>query len=295
MKNKNNLDLIEQYISRIEKVGKKKSKNTLINYKSDLVEFNKFIKEMEKEITEIERKDIENFQISLVDKNRAVRTIARKLTAIRMFYKYLTDVEIIERDPSEKVEVPEEKYRKPNYMTIEEATRVIKATDEQEEPYRSRDRLILTIAFTTGLRAEEITNIKLKDIKESTLTVIGKGDKQRDVMLNSDTLTAIENYHKVRNNVTEYLFVSARNTHMSKRTIQYTVDKYIRLAGLDTSLYSTHSTRHTSATIMHKNGVSIRALQEILGHANVSTTEMYTHVDTEQKQSAANVMDGMFS
>ena len=212
-----------------------------------------------------------------------------------MFYKYLADIETIEKDPSEKIEVPEPVKRKPNYMTVQEATRVINATDGQEEPYRSRDRLILTIAFTTGLRAEELTNIRLTDIKESTLTVIGKGNKQREVMLNKDTLKALNSYLKVRNNVTDYLFVSARDTHLSKRTIQHTVNKYIELAGLDSNLYSTHSLRHTSATIMHKNGVSIRALQEILGHANVTTTEMYTHVDTEQKQSAANVMDGMFN
>ncbi len=291
---KSNNVLIAEYISRIGTVGKIKAKNTLVSYQSDLVEFNEFIDNLGIELTQVKKTDIEKFQVNLGNKKRATSTIARKLVSIKTFYMFLKDLEYIKEDPSVKVEIPEIEERDPAYMSLEEATSVIRATETQKEPYMSRDKLLLTLALTTGLRVAEIANIKIKDIKGSVLTVIGKGNKGREVMLNRDVLKALESYYKVRENSTDYLFVSKRGTNMSIRTIQYTVDKYIELAGLDLNIYSTHKLRHTAATLMYKNGVPIRTLQEILGHSSVETTEIYTHVDSEQKQSAADTMSGIF-
>lgn len=290
----NENELINEYISTIATVGKRKSKHTLTNYESDLVEFEEFVRGLDLKLMDVKKRDIERFQVNLNNKGRATSTIARKLTSIRMFYRFFADSKHIEEDPSERVIIPEIEERNPVYMSLEEATRVIDATKTQNEPYRSRDGLLMVLALTTGLRVEEIANIKLKDIKGSILSVIGKGNKQREVMLNRDVLKAIKDYHKVRKNTTDYLFVSIRGTNMSKRTIQYTADKYIGLAGLDLSIHSIHGLRHTFATLAYKNGVPIRTLQEILGHSSVETTEIYTHVDSEDKQVAANTMVGIF-
>ena len=287
-------ELINEYISTIATVGKRKSKHTLTNYESDLVEFEEFVRGLDLKLMEVKKRDIERFQVNLNNKGRATSTIARKLTSIRMFYRFFADARYIKEDPSERIIIPEIEERNPVYMTLEEATRVINATRTQNEPYRSRDRLLMVLALTTGLRVEEIANIKLKDIKGSILNVIGKGNKEREVMLNKDVLKAMRDYYRIRKNTTDYLFVSIRGTNMSKRTIQYTADKYIELAGLDLSIYSIHKIRHTFATLAYKNGVPIRTLQEILGHSSVETTEIYTHVDSEDKQVAADTMAGIF-
>jgi site-specific recombinase XerD len=144
-----------------------------------------------------------------------------------------------------------------------------------------------------GIRLSELVGINLSNIKNNSLTVIGKGDKERSIPLNNACLQAIAAYMKVRpvNNVKDKnaLFLSKRLQRISKETVQKIVKKYIKEAGLDPQRYSTHKLRHTAATLMYKYGkVDIRALQELLGHQSIATTEIYTHLDQEQLRDAVS-------
>src|SRR5699024_1381430 len=141
-----------------------------------------------------------------------------------------------------------------------------------------------------GLRLSELSSIDINKIKGDTLSVIGKGNKERTIFLNQSCITAINDYISVRPadvNDKNALFISKRKNRLSNRAIQHMIDKYIEKSGLDTSIYSTHKLRHTAATLMYKYGnVDIRALQEILGHESVSTTQIYTHIDDDRLRNA---------
>ena len=145
------------------------------------------------------------------------------------------------------------------------------------------------------MRLSELVNINITDIREDKLTVIGKGDKERVIYLNDSCRAALERYLEVRNQMAptasdkNALFLSERNRRISRRTVQYTVEKYVKKLGLDPHKYTTHKLRHTAATLMYQSGVDIRLLQEILGHQQLSTTEIYTHVDSKQLRAAVEM------
>lgn len=156
---------------------------------------------------------------------------------------------------------------------------------------KERDYAIITLFLNCGLRLSELVNIDINKIKEDTLTVIGKGNKERTVYLNDACIRAIENYMRVRPNDSaidkEALFLSSRNTRINKRTVELMVKKYLKNASIVDGKYTPHKLRHTAATLMYKYGnVDIRALQQILGHESVSTTQIYTHIDDEKLRQA---------
>lgn len=289
--------LITEYIQWVEN-DREKSQNTVKNYLSDLIIFDKYINEHypNLQLTEVTRQQVREF--SLYMKNTmewSNNTRRRRIVSLRNFYEYLYQEHYIKESPTDRVELPPVLERNPVYLTEKQAIKLVDMTESQNKSCKSRDRLILMLFLTTGLRAEELTNIKLNHITENTLTVIGKGDKEREIGLNDDVLEALKDYLTVRYNVSDYLFISNRSQHMSKRTIQYTVDKYIELAGLDITKFSTHKLRHSAAVLMHKGGMDIRTIQGVLGHSTVQTTEIYTHLDSEQMKQAANVTQGLFS
>ncbi len=162
----------------------------------------------------------------------------------------------------------------------------------ENEFIRKRDYAIVLLFLNCGLRLSELASIDIGTIKNDTLTVIGKGNKQRTIYLNPACKYAIEDYLSIRPKDAKdknALFLSTRKQRMSNRAIQHRIDKYLEDAGFDTSIYSTHKLRHTAATLMYKHGnVDIRALQEILGHENVATTQIYTHIDNERLRDAIN-------
>ena len=160
----------------------------------------------------------------------------------------------------------------------------------RENRNKERDYAIITLFLNCGMRLSELVGINIKDIDfgECKLNVIGKGNKERTIYLNKACINAINEYlairpkEKINYDSKDALFLSERRDRISKRTVQYTVEKELKRAGLDTTKYSTHKLRHTAATLMYKYGnVDIRALQELLGHESISTTEIYTHVDNE--------------
>ncbi|HAL73492.1 MAG TPA: recombinase XerC, partial [Clostridiales bacterium] len=185
-----------------------------------------------------------------------------------------------------ELESPKLLKRLPRHLSLEESQQLLETAAGGESELTSRDYCILTLFLNCGLRLSELCGINLSNIRGDTLIVLGKGGKERTIYLNGACLEAIDQYRQDRPKTglktPDALFVSRLGQRISPKTVQYLIKKYIRAAGLDPARYSVHKLRHTAATLMYKYGkVDIRALQVILGHVSVSTTEIYTHVDQE--------------
>lgn len=237
------------------------------------------------------------------DRNNQSRTKYRKTSALRSFFLYLINIaEIIDENPAEKLESPKLESRNPTYLTLSEAKKLLNAVEsEKNDFFRTRDHCIITLFLNCGMRLSELRSINISMIRDDgTLSVIGKGNKERTIYLNEACIKSIEEYLPHRpesedDSDGDPLFVSTHKKRMSRRSIENVVDKYLLKAGLDPTIYSTHKLRHTAATLMYKYGnVDIRSLQEILGHKSVATTQIYTHVDNEKLREAvkANPLSG---
>lgn len=225
------------------------------------------------------------------DRDNSSYARARKVASLKSFFKYLTfKAKLLDTNPAAELESPKILKRLPRYLNIEESKQLLNAVEGQ---FSRRDFAIITIFLNCGLRLSELVGINLNNIKGTTLTVIGKGDKERSIPLNQACVRALEDYMKVRpNNAVKdrnALFLSERRRRISKESVQKIVKKYIKAAGLDPERYSTHKLRHTAATLMYKYGnVDIRSLQELLGHESISTTQIYTHLDSKQLKKAVD-------
>jgi integrase/recombinase XerD len=303
---------INDFLTYLETI-KGKSPNTINGYRYDLIMFFRFLKLYKKMSTkdtnfeEINISDIdENFLnnislsdlyafISFSEKNRKNGTYARarKVAALKSFFKFLQGKEkAITKNVTLELESPKINKRNPIYLTLNESKALLNCIDGKN---KERDYCIITLFLNCGLRLSELCGINLSKIKDDTLTVIGKGNKERTVYLNNACLNALNAYLIVRNKDLnkiidkDALFLSRNNNRLNKRTIEIMVKKFIGQAGLDYNKFSPHKLRHTAATLMYKYGnVDIRSLQKILGHENVSTTQIYTHVDDEKLREAIN-------
>lgn len=222
-------------------------------------------------------------------------TRARKAASIRVFFKYLSQKGLIDQNPAMNLETPKLGKRIPKYLSLDDSKKLLAVADSDDDRNKERDYAILTLFLNCGIRLSELVGINIKDIdfSENKLNVIGKGNKERTIYLNKACLNALNTYLSIRPKTgikkgsEDALFLSERLERISNRTVQYAVKQELRKAGLDTTKYSVHKLRHTAATLMYKYGnVDIRALQELLGHESISTTEIYTHVDNEQIRNA---------
>ena len=295
-----------------------KSPNTVKEYNYDLATFLKFIKihfNLTKEddfanitindisldtIKKIKLDDIHAFLSYLTNTYHSkAATRARKASSIRVFFNYLSQkANLIEFNPAQNLETPKLDKRLPKYLSLDDSKKLLEAAGNEENRNNKRDYAIITLFLNCGMRLSELVGINIKDINfsECQMTVIGKGNKERTIYLNNACMSAINNYLSIRPvegiktdklNSKNALFLSERKERISRRTVQYIVDKELSAAGLDTNKYSVHKLRHTAATLMYQYGkVDIRALQEVLGHESISTTEIYTHVANVQARSA---------
>lgn len=226
----------------------------------------------------------------LRERNNNQSTRARKTSALRQFYKYLERNHLIETNPIKDLETPKAKKALPKYLTLEQSIELLNAV---EGDYYQRDYCILTLFLNCGLRLSEMAGLNYTDIRtDNTMRVLGKGNKERIVYLNKACIDAINAYKEVRpvDDVKDKhaLFISRNRRRMSPKTIQAMVYKYLQKIGLDSQGYSCHKLRHTAATLMYQTGeVDIRVLKDILGHENLGTTEIYTHLSNRQLRDAA--------
>ena len=288
IKGRSNLTVKEYYydLKRFLKFIIMRKKLFGYNLNSDINEVS-ILSINKRDILDIDITDLHAY-ISYCDSyyNDSTQTKARKISAIKSWFKYLHNtVELIDKNPSEKLELPKLQKRNPVYLTLSESEKVINAIKLEENEFnRARDLCIILIFLTCGLRISELTGINIESIKDDKLNVIGKGNKERTVFLNENCLYAIKCYLKLRPITpdTTALFISSHKKRISNRSIQIRLKKYIQLAGLDPNIYTPHKLRHTAATLMYKYGdVDIRTIQSILGHTSVATTQIYTHLDDD--------------
>ena len=214
---------------------------------------------------------------------------ARKLATIRSFYNYLTNkVHLIRENPVKDIDSPKLKKNLPKYLTLDESVHLLDSVDGKNQ---ERDYCILTLFLNCGLRISELVGLNLRDIQGDALRVLGKGNKVRILYLNDACQDALRRYLAVRRPIAgrdeNALFLSSQNRRISRSMVHTMVKKRLSEAGIDESEYSSHKLRHTAATLMLQNGVDVRAVQEVLGHDHLNTTQIYTHIDNESLRVAA--------
>ena len=303
---------LADFLNYIETI-KGKSANTAQVYFYDLRLFLRFLAvrfEIVSGQTEFDGIDISKFDesilrrvtlgdlyafLSYANRERANSSYARarKVATLKSFFNYaLTKANLVDANPAAELESPKIVKRLPRYLNIDESKQLLKTANEADLPQRERNFAMLMLFLNCGMRLSELVGINLTSIRGDTLTLIGKGDKERAIYLNAACKQAVERYLKVRPGAKardkNALFLSARGLRISKNMVHRIVKQSIGLAGIDTAKYSAHKLRHTAATLMYQHGhVDIRALQEILGHESISMTEIYTHLDASQLKEAA--------
>ena len=297
-----------------------KSPNSVKEYNYDLSMFLKFIKfhfNLTNEtdiknikindltidtIKKIQLDDIHAFLAYMTSEFHSKSTTrARKVSSIRIFFNYMSrKAKLIDTNPAQDLETPKLDKRLPKYLSLDDSRKLLEATANEDDRNYKRNFAIITLFLNCGMRLSELVGINIQDIdfNECKLNVIGKGNKERTIYLNKACMKAIYEYLEVRPKEgikhdkkfsEKALFLSERKTRISNRTVESIVDKQLNTAGLDNRKYSVHKLRHTAATLMYQYGqVDIRALQELLGHESISTTEIYTHVSNDQVRDAVN-------
>ena len=303
-----------------------KSENSVKEYNYDMAHFLKFIKFKYKltDVNDeefIKTIDISDFDLETLKKitlqdihaflaylktcyQSKPATLARKASTIRVFFHFMCNkTKKIPVNPAQDLENPKLDKRLPKYLTLDQSKELLEAASNSSissghgnHDNSERNFAMITILLNCGVRLAELVNINISDIdfENNKLNVIGKGNKERTIYLNKACMKAINEYLKVRPvdgvkfNSRDALFLSEQKKRISRRTVQYVVKQELKIAGIEKAeKYSVHKLRHTAATLMYKYGnVDIRALQELLGHESISTTEIYTHVDNEQIRNA---------
>ncbi|MBE6576648.1 MAG: recombinase XerC [Ruminococcaceae bacterium] len=294
------------------------SEKTISEYLLDLRTFFRFLLARDKKIS-VESEEFEEIDIRGIDLNY-IRNIttediyeflmyadnvrgnmaaakSRKLSSIKGFFKYLTTKRMmLEDNPASDIEAPKKKQALPKFLTLEESLELLKAVkNDKESKTNVRDYAIITLFLNCGMRVSELVGIDLEDVDAQlrSLTVTGKGNKQRIVYLNDACRTALSDHieercgDKHKNAPTHALFLSNREQRISVKTVQWMVYKYLDMAGLESKHYSVHKLRHTAATLMYQTGnVDVRVLKDILGHEQLNTTQIYTHVSNRSMEEA---------
>lgn len=303
--------IIKEYLYYLQTI-KVKSHKTVDEYYIDLRTFFRFLKRSRKLIStdlDFNEINIDDVTIDLIktvtlndayeymnylarERNNKSASRARKCSSLKGYFNFLyTKKHYLEKNPIAELEVPKKKKTLPKYLTLEQSIELLNSI---EGPYKERDYAIITLFLNCGLRVSEMAGLNYTDIRnDNTMRVIGKGNKERVVYLNTACINAINDYKKVRpvDGVKDKnaLFISRNSKRMSVKTIQAMVYKYLEKIGLNSQGYSCHKLRHTAATLMYQHGnVDIRVLKEVLGHENLGTTEIYTHLSNEQLKKAAD-------
>lgn len=213
---------------------------------------------------------------------------ARKLSSIKSFYKYLTHSKQLDVNPVQDMEFPKIRKSLPRYLTLEQCTSLLKAVDG---PNAKRDYAILMLFLNCGIRRAELVGLNLTDVYDDRIRVVGKGNKERIVYMGAACKAAIDAYLPERNKMVltdnRALFGSRDKNRISVTAVHRLVKKHLLAAGLDASQFSAHKLRHTAATLMLSHGVDVKTVQEVLGHENLNTTQIYTHIESTELKIAA--------
>jgi len=271
-----------KYINYLE-AEKNASQYTVRNYTNDLLEFFNFVADKKiKTLRDVNKQTLRTYMAHLMEQEYAKTSIARKLSAIRSFYRYLMREEMISASPAATTVSPRLDRRLPSFLTIDEAKRLVESPD-LSKPYGQRDRALLELLYASGLRVSELVNMNVEQINLATneIRVWGKGSKERVVLIGAPAARALDNYIKEgrhellgskKNNA---LFVNRYGERLLARRVQKILEKYARKIN---KKVHPHILRHTFATHLLDGGADLKVVQELLGHADLSSTQIYTHV-----------------
>jgi len=275
--------LIEEYLNFC-RVEKGLAANSLAAYRRDLERLARFCSVRSRAAQNADGEDLRGFVDSLYKARLSSRSIARYLTSARNFYRYLLRQKRIEADPTAQIAAPRQWKQLPKFLTLEEVDRLLEVPDPGT-PLGSRDRAMLQLLYATGLRVSELVNLKLAHLNGElgVLRAHGKGNKERLVPVGRAALDAVQSYlgdgrpRLLKGKASEYLFVTARGGRMVRQTFWHQLRKYGLRARITRTL-TPHVVRHSFATHLLERGADLRSLQLMLGHADISTTQIYTHV-----------------
>ncbi len=286
------------------------SKLTVKEYLNDLEIFKNYLQKKESYPEKFPVKRIEKYEIVdflgdiIIIQENSPATRNRKLYSLRSFFKFLVREKKLNNNPAETVQASKTETRaEPIYMKTNEARKYIRTIENSDSRNKIRDLAIAKLFLYAGLRISELVNLNLEnlDFDDEALKFYGKGNKERFIPLHNDVMEAILDYLPIRDEIKvkeekdeEALFLSSHGRRISPRTIQIFVKKYAKEAGLrQASKITPHKLRHTFATSLYHQTKDIKVLQDLLGHANISTTQIYTHTDTEQKKQAIDELPEM--
>lgn len=284
-------ELIIKKYQQYLRLEKSLSKNTLDAYLADLDKLLSFLLLEGIGITDVTLNDLQRFAAGLHDIGIHARSQARILSGIKSFFHFLIMADYIEADPSELLEGPKIGFKLPEVLTVEEIDNIISAVDLSKNEGQ-RNRAILETLYSCGLRVSELTNLKLSDLyfDEGFIKVDGKGNKQRLVPVSLRAIKEVKLYFMDRSRVNikkgyeDYVFLSRRGTHLSRIMIFHLIKELAEAAGIIKNI-SPHTFRHSFATHLLEGGANLRAIQCMLGHESIATTEIYTHIDRNMLRS----------
>lgn len=270
---------INDFIKYIE-YEKRYSKETTKNYERDLQLFDSFLEN--NNIKDVDSSVIRNYLKFLYEKGYSSKTISRNLSSLRSFYKYEINNGNTKINPCALISNPKLDKKLPNFLSYTEIEDIISLASKDEKN-GVRNSLIIELLYSTGVRVSEIVNIKIKDINLSTreIVIFGKGSKERIVLFGDLLKKLIIEYLDIRNSDSEYLIINKYGKKMSTKSIEDIIKKVVKLDGIKNKV-TPHTIRHTFATHMLNEGADLKVVQELLGHENLETTEIYTHVSNER-------------
>ncbi len=280
------LDSFLEYLT----VERRLADNTISSYQTDLKDFLVFLAGERKELQQVTPSLIRQFQVQLQKRNLASRSQARRLSSLRVFFRFLTAEHIIETDPAVMLEAPKLGGRLPEDLTVEEVSSLLQGKTDKSS-YSVRDRAMLYLLYATGMRVTELVGLPVAglNLKSGFVRVIGKGSKERLVPFGEEARERVEYYLRearprlLKGKISDYLFVSNRGKALGRFRFWQIIRESAAAAGIDKRI-TPHMLRHSFATHMLAHGADLRSLQLLLGHSDISTTQVYTHVDRSRLQ-----------
>ena len=281
---------ISSFLTHVQ-VEKGLATNTVSAYRRDLAKFDEFAKKRKLVLAAVNRDDLVDFLASLYRQKLESKTVARHLVTLRNFFRHAQVQELISEDPTARLESPKIRRSLPGYLRLDEVEKLLELPD-QSTPLGLRDRAMLEVLYSTGLRVSELTSLRVMDLdtKVGCVRCIGKGDKERIVPVGRKALAIVEKYLRdgrtalirtTRGGAGPYLFVNRRGGRISRVGVWKIFSSYGRKAGLRVPL-TPHMLRHSFATHLLERGADLRSVQLMLGHSDISTTQIYTHVVEER-------------
>ena len=275
---------LEEYLKYL-KYQKNYSQETIDSYEEDLIEFFEFLDSKNLDLLKVKYENIRDYLKALDEKKNKATTVSRKLSSLRGFYKYLINCDYLDNNPFTLIKTPRKEKKLPRFFYYNELEEMFDSIDISTA-LGQRNRLILEVLYASGVRVSELVNIKVKDINDEEIKVLGKGNKERITRIGDYAREVLDlylsdGYLELNKNKSEYLFLNKDGEQLTTRGVRYILDQVIKNTNVNKKI-SPHMLRHSFATHLLNEGCDILSVQELLGHESLTATAIYTHVTTDR-------------